>query len=71
MEAKLKQGDAAASLQKLQEAHSAYGDALKELPDRHAMAAEAHASKAAVYVMEKKCAPLTAAVDRSASHLRY
>jgi hypothetical protein len=57
VEAKQKQGDAAAGLQKFQEAHNAYDEALKELPERHSTAARIHACKATVFVMEKKCAP--------------
>jgi hypothetical protein len=60
VEAKLKVGDAAAGLQKFQDALNAYDEALKELPERHSMAAKVHACKATVFVMEKKCAPPSA-----------
>ena len=64
VETKQKAGDEALSAKKYGEALAAYDEALKALPDRHALVAELHANKANVYLTDKKCEPLLPAMMR-------
>jgi hypothetical protein len=61
IEAKQKAGDEALGAKKFGDALAAYDEALKALPERHALVAELHASKASVYLLDKKCVSNTLA----------
>jgi hypothetical protein len=56
IEAKQTQGDNATGLRKYGEALLAYDEALKNVPERHSLRAQLHGSKAAVFLMDGKCA---------------
>lgn len=45
-------------MKKFKDALEAYDVALKALPEKHPLIATLHGNKAAVYMMDKKCAPL-------------